>query len=416
MNIYNAMAGRTISKVMLISLFIDELNIFAVPMMSILMEQSLHFGTAFLGMVTGATVGGTAFGSLLGGKLTDHFGRKKLFLVNLSLFLFSAIMSALSPDLAMLASFRFLAGIPAGSDIANVYCYITETQKPGNREIIGAYNTLMATLAILTLNIWVVIFLISGFSENFVWKSSFLIQLIPIIILFSLYRKLPESSMWKSVTGKTTYRRFLKKLWNNSSLKRTSLYSWSSGIASGIEVGTFAFFIPYIILKFGITGMIQDRLIIIAVYFIGIPAGYIGPKIIPKTGLRKLSYYGFMLSFASLIFSGLAIIFNVYIVLPATMMVFVWGNHWNNQPIIISQALVTNPESRGKAVGISNFVSQFPSFLSIIVFPIMFSIIGIGLSTIVVAMASLCGIIITFTVFREIYGYDGDLYKTPHGN
>ncbi len=189
---------------------------------------------------------------------------------------------------------------------------------------------------------------------------------------------------------------------------RTSIYSWCCGIASGIEVGTFAFFIPYIILKFGISGAINDRFIIIGIYSIGIPAGYLGPKILPKIGLRRLSYSGFALSFMGLVISGLALLFNLYIVLPASMMLFVWGNHWNNQPITTSQALVVDPELRGKAVGVSNFVYQLPSFLSISAFPVMFSIIGMGYSTLVVAIASLSGVIITLAIFREVFGYHSD--------
>ena len=60
------------------------------------------------------------------------------------------------------------------------------------------------------------------------------------------------------------------------------------------------------------------------------------------------------------------------------------------------------------AVGISNFIYQLPSFLSISIFPIMFSAIGMGYSTLVVAIASFAGIIITLAVFNEIFGYRND--------
>jgi MFS family permease len=398
-----------ISKFMLLSLFIDEWNIFSIPMLSIFMEHSLHFGTEYLGLVTGATVGGASIGSLLGGYLTDRFGRKKIFLLNILLFSISALLSALSTNFVMLAGFRFMAGLPAGADISNIYSYIMEIEKPGRREIIGAYNTLMASMAILGLNIWVVLLLLGGYSGTAIWKTALLLPLAPATILVLLYGKIPESGIWKNRGARTLYSHFFRDLRNNKIGWRTSIYSWTCGIASGIEVGTFAFFIPYIILKFGISGMVQDRLIIIAIYLIGIPAGYIGPRFIPRIGLRKLSYTGFSLSFLGLVMSGIAIILHLYIVLPISMMTFVWGNHWNNQPIMTSQAMTANPEYRGKAIGLSNFFYQFPSFLSITIFPLMFIIIGIGYSTIVVAMAPLFGIMITLTVFREIFGYRGDL-------
>jgi Arabinose efflux permease len=162
MSFQYSIKNTSISKVMLISLFIDEWNIFSIPMISIFVEHSLQFGTSFLGFITGATVGGASIGSILGGYMVDRFGRKKLFFFNLGLFLISAILSAFSINLAMLVIFRFLAGIPAGADISNVYSYIMETEKPGHREVTGAYNTLMASMAILGLNGSVVILMISG--------------------------------------------------------------------------------------------------------------------------------------------------------------------------------------------------------------------------------------------------------------
>ena len=41
---------------LLLSLFIDEWNIFSIPMISIFIEHNLKFGTAYLGIITGATV------------------------------------------------------------------------------------------------------------------------------------------------------------------------------------------------------------------------------------------------------------------------------------------------------------------------------------------------------------------------
>ncbi len=85
-----------ISKIMLISIFIDEWNIFSIPMISIFVEHSLKFGTSLLGLVTGATVGGASIGSILGGYMVDRFGRKKLLFFNLALFFIFAILSAVS--------------------------------------------------------------------------------------------------------------------------------------------------------------------------------------------------------------------------------------------------------------------------------------------------------------------------------
>ncbi len=399
--------GIKLSSLMLLSLFIDEWNIFSVPMISIFMKRSLNFGTDYLGIITGATVGGAALGSILGGILTDRTGRRKVFLFNIILFAVSSVMSALSPNVLYLSIFRFLAGIPAGSDIANVYSYIMESVEPGKREVTGSYNTLMATLAILGINTAVILLAISGSTSYYIWKIILLLPVFPSIALLSYYRHIPESTAWKR--RKHTYTDFFRELRGSTVTWHASLYSWLSGIASGIEVGTFAFFIPYIILRFGVPGILYERLVIIGIYMIGVPAGYLGPRLLPMLGMRRVGYTGFSMSLSGLILSGISIIMHFFILLPAAMMIFVWGNHWNNQPIITSQALTAGTEFRGKATGFSNFLYMLPSFLTITVFPLMFSRIGIGYSTLVIALASLFGIVITLKLFREVYGYTGDM-------
>ncbi len=396
-----------LSHLMLLSLFIDEWNMFSIPMISIFIEHNLKFGTAYLGIITGATVGGAAIGSILGGILTDWAGRRKVFLFNIILFAVSSVLSALSPDILYLSIFRFLAGIPAGSDIANVYSYIMESAEPGKREVTGSYNTLMATLAILGINVAVILLAISGSQSYYIWKIILLLPVFPSLALLLYYGHIPESSAWEKM--KHTYTDFFRALRGSTVTWHTSLYSWLSGIASGIEVGTFAFFIPYIILRYGVSGLLGERFVILGIYMIGIPAGYLGPRLLPLLGMRRVGYTGFSMSLSGLILSGISLIMHFFILLPAAMMIFVWGNHWNNQPIITSQALTAGTEFRGKATGFSNFLYMLPSFLTITVFPLMFSRIGIGYSTLVIALASLFGVVVTLKLFHEVYGYTGDM-------
>ncbi len=77
---------------MLVSLFVDEWNIFAVPMMSIFLAVYYNLSNIELGLITAATVGGASIGSILGGIINDRIGRKKGFYINIGLFIFSAIL------------------------------------------------------------------------------------------------------------------------------------------------------------------------------------------------------------------------------------------------------------------------------------------------------------------------------------
>ncbi|WMT55463.1 MFS transporter [Acidiplasma sp.] len=403
------------SRFFLLSIFLDEYNIFAVPMLVVFIDRYFSLSSLQIGLVTGATILGVALGSLSGGIITDRFGRKNGYKINMVLFIISAFISALSPSAGIFIVSRLIAGIPAGSDISNTYAYIMELIPPGKREITGANNTLMASLAILGINFSVIPMIIMHLNTGMIWKVSMLISVIPAFILLVFSVKMNESEFWKnSGHQKITYTKIIKNLMGNPVMKRTTIYAWSCGIASSIEVGTFAFFIPYIINTLDISGILFTRLIIILIYSFGVPVGYIGPLLIPKIGLKKLSYTGFIISFVSLIGSGTFLVLRQFLLIPAFMVLFVIGNHLNNQPVITSQSLVSNTEYRGRAVGLTNFILQLPSSMIITVFPLMFSRIGLGYSTLVIAFASFAGIIISAAIFKDIYGYSSDLEN--HGN
>ena len=401
---------KMLSNFMLISIFIDEWNIFSVTMLSIFLSSYFHFTTIDTGLIIGATTGGAAIGSLIGGILTDKFGRKRIFFLNMSIFIIASILSIFSPTIIFFIIARFITGLPTGSDISNTYSYIMELFKPGKREVIGTKNTLMASYAILGINITIIMLLLLHVAYHLIWTMTLGFPVLPAIMLIIYSKKLEESKLWEDYSEKEhAYTGFIKSLKKDRVKWHTTVYAWVCGIASGIEIGTFAFFIPYIISLLHLSGIVYSRLIIILVYSIGIPAGYLGPKLIPRLGLKRISYSGFSMSFIALIFSGLFLVMKLFIFVPVFMLLFVWGNHWNNQPIITSQAVVSNTDYRGKATGFTNFILQLPAFLSITIFPVLFSIIGIGYSTIVISMASLSGIIISKTVFKEIYGYSGDI-------
>ena len=54
------------------------------------------------------------------------------------------------------------------------------------------------------------------------------------------------------------------------------------------------------------------------------PLEYIGPKILPRLGLRKLSYCGYRMTMVSLLGVGFSIIYHFYLAVQGFMLLFVW--------------------------------------------------------------------------------------------
>jgi len=398
----------------LLSIFVDEWNYFSVPMLSLFIEKSFSLNSYLLGTATGAIIAGSSLGSLLGGWLTDRFGRKRVFAGNMILFILSALLTALAANVTIFIVVRFIAGIPVGSDLANGYAYLMESLPPGRREITGTKNTLMASLAIVSINLAVLLLIFIGVSQALVWKISVLISIIPASVALAIVYRMAESTEWEasrlhSPGIHSSLRSLFKDISSDPVLRRTSAFSWISGAASTIEVGTFAFFIPLIVTSLDISGEIGSRLIILAVYSVGIPAGYLGPLIVSRIGLKKLSYRGYAITMAAIVGSGLALIFQIYYLVPLFIVLFVWGNHWNSQPILTSQSLVADPALKGRITGLANFAATIPAFITTFLFPSIIDSAGLGWATLLVVAAPAAGLYASIFIFREIFGYNSDI-------
>ena len=131
-----------------------------------------------------------AFSSMmpLMGKLSDSFGRKKVFLISLILFTSSSLACGLSPNIYSLVAFRFLQGI-GGASFLPTAAGIASDQFPEHRErAIGLFSSIFPIGGIVGPNLggWIV--------SRYSWRYIFYINLPIGIILIALIIILLEDS------------------------------------------------------------------------------------------------------------------------------------------------------------------------------------------------------------------------------
>ena len=105
------------------------------------------------------------------GKLSDSFGRKKVFLISLILFTASSLACGLAPNIYTLIVFRFIQGI-GGASFLPTASGIVSDQFPEHREAaIGLFTTIFPVGGIIGPNLggWIV--------SQYSWRYIFYINL-----------------------------------------------------------------------------------------------------------------------------------------------------------------------------------------------------------------------------------------------
>ncbi len=103
----------------------------------------LHLTAAEEGAVGAALLIGAAFGALIGGRMSDRWGRRHNLLMLAVLFFIGALGTALSPNIWIMYIFRVILGFAVGGASATVPVYLSETAPKRIRGTIVAVDQLM---------------------------------------------------------------------------------------------------------------------------------------------------------------------------------------------------------------------------------------------------------------------------------
>src|SRR5712672_200038 len=95
------------------ALFLDALDVSMVGVALPSIRSDLHLSTSSLQWVVSAYVLGYGGFLLLGGRAADLFGRRRVFLISLAVFLLASGLGAIAADGSLLIATRFIKGVAA---------------------------------------------------------------------------------------------------------------------------------------------------------------------------------------------------------------------------------------------------------------------------------------------------------------
>ena len=166
-------------------------------------ESGLNFTEGQIGLAAGIYIAGACTGALFFSYLTDRFGRKKLFLITLAVYLTFSFLTAFSPNFFFFAFCRFMAGTGIGGEYSAIYSAVDELIPARFRgqvalAISGSYwigAMLGSGLSILILNDAIV-------NQFYGWRIAFGIGALLGVCVLLIRRYVPESPRWLVTHGR----------------------------------------------------------------------------------------------------------------------------------------------------------------------------------------------------------------------
>lgn len=154
------------------------------------------------GLAAALYVAGGCSGALFFGWLTDRFGRRRLFMITLGVYLLATALTALSWTATWFFAFRFLTGFGIGGEYAAINSAIDELIPSKHRGrvdlmINGSYwlgAAIGALLAIPALNE-------SLFPADVGWRLTFAVGVVLGLVILLIRRNVPESPRWMFIHG-----------------------------------------------------------------------------------------------------------------------------------------------------------------------------------------------------------------------
>ena len=166
-------------------------------------NDTLGLSAAQIGWAASAYIGGAVLGALFFGRLADHLGRKRMFLVTLVVYLVATVATAFSWDILSFAVCRFATGFGIGGEYAAINSAIDELIPARVRGRVDlAINGTFWIGAALGAALSIVLLDPDFVGAHWGWRIAFGLGGVLGVAILLVRRHVPESPRWLLMHGR----------------------------------------------------------------------------------------------------------------------------------------------------------------------------------------------------------------------
>lgn len=400
------------------STFLDGYDLTVIAVALTTLTKSWSLSSAEKSLVTSAALVGAFIGALVLGNLTDRFGRKAMFVVDLMCFVVFAVASGFSTNLWMLVALRFLLGIGIGADYSISATLVAEFSSSRVRGRLG--TTLGAFWFVGALAAYLCALALHPLGDN-AWRYLLILGGVFAAILFAFRVTLPESPAWLASHGRheeasavisqvvgrhveyaptASARVGIGALFTARWVKRTFFVCGFWFCYSTAYYG-ISMYVPIILSHFHTKSPVGSLLGSTVVAAIGLVGAIIGICLVDVVGRRPLliaSFTGLSIALAMLaVNSNPSLVFLVILFSCAVLFSNAGGGILN----FVYPTELFPTSIRATAAGLATAVSRIGSILGVVAFPNMITAWGMSPALWIFCGVALTGLAITLVLAPE---------------
>jgi MFS family permease len=406
--------------VMIIALggvFVDAYDMTSLSVGAIQLRDEFHLSGTQVGLLSSTMAISALFGALVGGYFVDKLGRKRMFLLDLWLFVLSAIGAALAPNLTVLIMFRLLMGLGVGLDFPVALSFLAEFSDRAKRGLSVNFSYLNWNLAAIVGFVASLIGYEVGAGVT-LWRVAVGFGAVPALILLALrYRYMLESPLWAAHQGDLEEAAKILRRTRNLTVevgpqsvpeasrpkpraieiahvifsrhyRRRAILAAVIACLQSVQYYSVIFYLP--IISQVIFGESLVTAILGAILFnaVGLLGSTFQALVCDRTGIRRLTIVGSFMTVFALLGTALAHANGILIIEGLMIGLFMIGHTIGPGPQGMAFGTLSFPTAiRGSAVGWTQGMLRLGSFFGFLFFPMVKS--AFGFSVTFAAMAAI---------------------------
>ena len=402
-----------------VGFFTDAYELFIIGVVTAILGPIWNLSVLQLSVLNGASLAAAALGAVTFGNLSDLFGRKKLYGIEIAILFLGALLSCTAQNFTWLLIARVIVGFGIGGDYPSSAVVASEHSSASNRGFLVLLVFAMQAVGLIFGSLLASILLASSVPQDTVWRILLGFGMLPASGVFYLRRRIEESPHYartkdmpvevsRVVSNLAGVEDEVERLrYKKQSLRSKKWLTYMIGTAGAwflMDVALYGNGVSNVMILKSLNphqSLLSHTLLSAFIFLLfAVPGYFLAANYIDKIGRRNLQFLGFFAISVAYLLIGL--VPSITTSGNMGLFVLIYGlsyffiNFGPNTTTFLIPSEIYPTTIRAKAHGISAAIGKVGAFVGAFFLPFVLESYGMHAVMIMMGLVSLLGLLVTF--------------------